>query len=150
LLQKTMERAGTSEVGSITGLYTVLVEGDDFNEPVSDAVRGILDGHAILSRRLATLGHYPAIDVLESISRVMKDVISREHAAKAQSIKDLMAIYRSAEDLISVGAYQKGTNPQIDLAIKNIDRINTFLKQKVEDVTSFDDVVTQMAGLISA
>jgi flagellum-specific ATP synthase len=148
LLQKTMERAGTSISGSITALYTVLVEGDDFNEPISDATRGILDGHVILSRRLATLGHYPAVDVLESISRIMKDVVSKEHAAKAQEIKDLMAIYRSTEDLISVGAYQKGASAKIDKAIKNIDRINAFLKQGISDAAAFEDTVLQMASLI--
>lgn len=140
-MQKIMERAGNSDKGSITGLYTVLVEGDDFNEPISDAARGILDGHIILSRKLASLGHYPAIDVLESISRVRKDVITKEHRQKADFITANMAIYRSAEDLISVGAYQSGTNPKIDGAIKLNDKINTFLRQNVEDNFSLEQTV---------
>lgn len=138
MMQKTMERAGTSSVGSITGLYTVLVEGDDFNEPVSDAARGILDGHTILTRRLASFGHYPAIDVLESVSRVMGDVIPREQMKAARSVKEMMATYRGAEDLISVGAYQKGTNAAIDRAVANIDRINGFLRQGIEEETDFE------------
>ena len=112
LMQKVMERAGTSDKGSITALYTVLVEGDDFNEPISDAARGILDGHIILSRKLANLGHFPAIDTLDSISRVMGKVIFDDHLKAARKIKELLATYRMSEDLISIGAYQKGTNPK--------------------------------------
>ncbi|MCX6152999.1 MAG: flagellar protein export ATPase FliI [Candidatus Kapabacteria bacterium] len=139
LLQKTMERAGTSELGSITGLYTVLVEGDDMNEPIADAARGILDGHIVLTRKLATMGHYPAIDILESVSRVMNDIISPDHYTTAQKIKELLAVYRGAEDLISVGAYQKGTNPKIDMAINLMDKINLYLKQKIDEAMNFDD-----------
>ncbi len=144
LMQKTMERAGTSDVGSITGLYTVLVEGDDFNEPISDTARGILDGHIILSRKIASMGHYPAIDILESISRVRKDVSSDEHNQAAFKIQELLAVYRAAEDLISVGAYQKGTNPKIDKAIALNDIINEFLMQKVTDAADFDETITKM------
>lgn len=143
-----MERAGTSEVGSITGLYTVLVEGDDMNEPVSDAARGILDGHIILSRRMASLGHYPAIDTLESISRVMNDIITDEHKALALQIKELLAIYRSADDLISVGAYQKGSNPKIDKAIALNDTINAFLRQRVEDATSIENTFESLKNIL--
>ncbi len=144
LMQKTMERAGTGDVGSITGLYTVLVEGDDFNEPVSDTARGILDGHIVLSRKLASMGHYPAIDVLESISRVRKDVISKEHLEAAYVIQELMATYKNAEDIISVGAYQKGTNPKIDKAITLNDTINSFLKQRVDEQVEFQDSVNEL------
>ena len=117
LLPRLLERAGTAEKGSITGLYTVLVEGDDFNEPIADAARGILDGHIVLSRQLAALGHYPAIDVLNSISRVMINIVDEEHFQVAAKIKEVIAVYNEAKDLIDVGAYQKGNNPQIDLAI---------------------------------
>jgi flagellum-specific ATP synthase len=148
LLQKTMERAGTSEKGSITGLYSVLVEGDDFNEPVSDAARGILDGHIMLSRKLATLGHYPAIDILDSVSRVMKDIITKEHELAVKGIKELLAVYRGAEDLISVGAYQKGNNPLIDKSIKYIDDINSFLKQGINESVTFEDTIQLMSKII--
>ncbi|MDQ1266091.1 MAG: flagellum-specific synthase [Bacteroidota bacterium] len=148
MLQKTMERAGTSEVGSITGLYTVLVEGDDMNEPIADAARGILDGHIVLSRKLASLGHYPAIEVLDSISRVMNDVITRDHYEAARTMKELLATYRSAEDLISVGAYQKGTNKRIDRAIDLIDVINEFLRQRVEEAVSFDDSLIRLKEIL--
>ena len=147
-MQKLMERAGNSDKGSITGLYTVLVEGDDFNEPISDAARGILDGHIILSRKLASLGHYPAIDVLESISRVRKDVITKEHRQKADFITENMAVYRSAEDLISVGAYQSGTNTRIDQSIKLNEKINAFLKQNVEDNFSFEQTVELINSIL--
>ncbi len=147
LMQKAMERSGNSDVGSITGLYTVLVEGDDMNEPVSDAARGILDGHIVLTRRLASFGHYPAIDVLESISRVMSEVISTEHKKVAKFIKEMMATYRGAEDLISVGAYQKGSNPKIDSAIKLNDVINEFLMQSTDEVIEFEQVVEKLINI---
>ncbi|MBM2815139.1 MAG: Flagellum-specific synthase FliI [Ignavibacteria bacterium] len=146
LLQKTMERAGTSEVGSITGLYTVLVEGDDMNEPIADATRGILDGHIVLSRRLASLSHYPAIDVLESVSRVMNDVIEQDHYFAASNIKELLATYRGAEDLISVGAYQKGSNKKIDQSILLIDNINEFLRQRITEVDTYEDTLQKLLG----
>lgn len=149
LLQKSMERAGTSEIGSITGLYTVLVEGDDMNEPVSDAVRGILDGHIVLSRKLASMGHYPAIDVLESISRLRKDVSSREHLETAVKLQEVMATYRNAEDLISVGAYQKGSDPKIDLAINLHDKIDSYLKQQIEEATVFEESVQRLKDIIT-
>ncbi len=147
ILQKTMERAGTSDVGSITGLYTVLVEGDDMNEPIADAARGILDGHVVLSRRLGSLGHYPAIDILESISRVKNDVITPEHKGASKIIQELLATYRSAEDLISVGAYQPGTNPRTDKAIALIDSINDYLKQGVDEPTSYFECVDRLVKI---
>ncbi len=114
VLPRLLERAGNSEKGSITGLYTVLVDGDDFNEPISDAVRGILDGHILLSRRLAHLGHYPAIDILGSVSRVMPQIVGNDHIEASRRFKEIMATYSEAEDLINIGAYAKGTNPKID------------------------------------
>lgn len=147
VLQKVMERAGTSDKGSITGIYTVLVEGDDMNEPIADAARGILDGHIVLSRKLASSGHYPAIDVLESISRCRSDVISSEHLSAARALVEVLAVYRSAEDLISVGAYQRGSNPKIDKAIELNDRINGFLRQEIGEIIDFDDVKNTVIGL---
>ena len=147
-LPRLLERAGMGPQGSITGLYTVLVEGDDMDEPVADAVRSILDGHIVLSRRLASQGHYPAIDVLDSVSRVMIDVVTPEHFEKANGVKDVMVTYREAEDLINVGAYQKGNNDRIDLAIDHIDEINGFLKQDLNEHTVFDENVTQLMGLV--
>ncbi len=149
-MQKTMERAGTSDVGSITGLYTVLVEGDDFNEPISDTARGILDGHIILSRKIASMGHYPAIDVLESISRLRKEVVTPEHNQAAYELQSIMAAYRGAEDLISVGAYQKGTNSRIDRAIRLNDAINFFLRQKVDEYIDFEQTVEALLTISKA
>ena len=132
LLPKLLERAGTSSSkGSITGLYTVLVEGDDLNEPISDAVRAILDGHIVLSRELASHNHYPAIDVLNSVSRLMIDVVSKEHYDLAMKFKDILATYKSAEDLINIGAYTRGSNPKIDRAIQKYDLMVPYLKQGI-------------------
>jgi flagellum-specific ATP synthase len=138
LLPKLLERAGTSERGTITGLYTVLVDGDDMNEPVADAVRSILDGHIVLSRKLAAANHYPAIDVLASVSRVMPDVVSSAHGAAASAVRDLMATYREAEDLINIGAYVTGSNPRVDLAIARYEDIRAFLRQGINDESTFD------------
>lgn len=146
-LQKTMERAGTSNIGSITALYTVLVEADDMNEPIADAARGILDGHIVLSRKLASLGHYPAIDILESISRVRNDIISKEHLKAAKQLSELLASYRLAEDLISVGAYRKGTNPTTDRAIALMDKINAFLRQSTDEKIEFNDVIEKLISI---
>jgi flagellum-specific ATP synthase len=142
-----MERAGTSEIGSITALYTVLVEADDMNEPIADAARGILDGHIVLSRKLASLGHYPAIDILESISRVRNDIISREHLSAAKQLTELLASYRMAEDLISVGAYRKGTNPTTGRAIALMDKINAFLRQSTDEKIEFNDIVEKLINI---
>jgi flagellum-specific ATP synthase len=144
-----MERAGTSVKGSITGLYTVLVEGDDLNEPVADTARGILDGHIVLSRKLASMGHYPAIDVLESISRVMNDIISKEHKQAVSIAIENLATYRNAEDLISVGAYQKGTNPKIDRAIAMHEVLTSFLRQDIDETHSFDETVKRLIEITS-
>ncbi len=148
LLPRLLERAGMGPEGSITGLYTVLVEGDDMDEPVADAVRAILDGHIVLSRRLASQGHYPAIDVLESVSRVINEVVTPEHLAQANQIKETMVTYREAEDLINVGAYQRGNSDQIDFALDHIDRINTFLRQDMTEQSDFDESRTQMMDLL--
>ena len=148
LLPRLLERAGMGKKGSITGLYTVLVEGDDMDEPVADAVRSILDGHIVLSRRLQTQGHYPAIDVLESVSRAMADVVTPEHFSRANEVREAMATYREAEDLINVGAYQRGNNARIDRAIDQIDSIGAFLRQDVNDHSGFDESVSQMIGLL--
>jgi len=135
LMPKILERAGASEKGTITGIYTVLVEGDDISEPVSDTVRSILDGHIILSRRLANRGHYPAVDILQSISRVQKDVIDKKHLDMVSKIIRLYADYTDAEDLINIGAYVSGSNPRIDKAIDRIEAINIFLRQDLGDFT---------------
>ncbi|KLO23145.1 ATP synthase [Marinitoga sp. 1155] len=146
-LPKILERAGNSDKGSITAIYTVLVEGDDFNEPISDTVRGIVDGHIILSRRLAESSHYPAIDVLSSISRLMSSVVSAEHLDAAYTVRDIMATYNDAKDLIEVGAYKEGTNKKIDIAKREIDNINAFLKQGTFERPSFDEIVSQLIKL---
>ncbi|NWL86387.1 MULTISPECIES: flagellar protein export ATPase FliI [unclassified Paenibacillus] len=132
-LPKLMERAGTGPVGSITAFYTVLVDGDDMNEPIADAVRGILDGHIVLNRNIANRGHFPAIDILASISRVMKDIVSREQNDAAENYKRLLAVYKDSEDLINIGAYQQGSNAEIDEALSYIQSIWTFSKQRVDE-----------------
>ena len=137
MLPKLLERAGTSSgKGSITGLYTVLVEGDDISEPISDAVRAILDGHIVLSRELASHNHYPAIDILTSVSRLMIDVVTKEHQQFSMRFKDFMATYKTAEDLINIGAYTKGSNPKIDIAIQKYDLMIQYLRQGLQE--SFD------------
>lgn len=141
VLPKLLERAGNSDKGSITGLYTVLVDGDDFNEPISDTVRGILDGHIILSRKLATLGHYPAIDVLGSVSRVMPNIVSDEHLVASRVMRELLAVYSEAEDLINIGAYKEGSNPKIDKAIEKNDECVNYLRQGVHEKFDFEDIV---------
>ncbi|MFR8812398.1 MAG: flagellar protein export ATPase FliI [Lachnospiraceae bacterium] len=140
-MPKLLERAGNSDKGSITGLYTVLVDGDDFNEPITDTARGILDGHIVLSRKLAQMNHYPAIDVLASISRVMSAIATKEHKQMAGKLKNVMATYQEAEDLINIGAYKTGSNKQIDYAISKIDQVNDFLCQSTEDKYDFDEIV---------
>lgn len=146
-MPKLLERAGTSKIGTITGLYTVLVDGDDLNEPITDTARGILDGHIVLSRDIANKNHYPAIDVLASVSRVMSSVVSKEHVKSSNLIKELMSTYREAEDLINIGAYKHGSNRKIDKAIDNMDAINDFLTQDIDDSPSFDYTVKIMADI---
>ncbi|SFS79434.1 flagellar protein export ATPase FliI [Paenibacillus sp. BC26] len=138
-LPKLLERAGTGERGSITAFYTVLVDGDDMNEPIADAVRGILDGHIVLSRALAHKGHFPAIDVLQSISRVMKEIVPEEQQDAANELKRLLAIYKDSEDLINIGAYQRGSNEKIDQAIDSIDNIWSFTRQKTNEKVGYEE-----------
>lgn len=138
-LPKLLERSGTGPKGSITAFYTVLVDGDDMNEPIADAVRGILDGHIVLSRDLANKGHYPAIDVLSSVSRVMTEIVSAEQLAAAEKLKSLLSVYKSSEDLINIGAYQRGANPQIDMAIEYIQKIQDFTRQGIMEKVTFEE-----------
>ncbi len=149
LLPRLLERAGTGSEGegSITGLYTVLVEGDDLTEPISDASRAILDGHIVLSRALAARGHYPAIDVLHSISRVMMDVTAPEHGTLAKKLFRTLAVYKDAEDLINIGAYVKGSNPDIDYAIQKVGAINAYLEQGMEEHTDFDNSLRMLSEI---
>jgi flagellum-specific ATP synthase len=149
-LPKLLERAGTTRgQGSITGLYTVLVEGDDVTEPVSDAVRSIADGHIVLSRELANQNHYPSIDVLGSISRVMGDIVKEDQIAAKNRLLSLMAIYRKAEDLINIGAYVEGKNPRIDEAIRKMPAIDAFLCQRVHEKVSFVDTLNHLKSLFN-
>ena len=149
MLPKILERAGTSEGnGTITGLYTVLVEGDDISEPVSDAVRAVLDGHIVLDRELAAHNHYPAIDVLASVSRLMIDVIPKKHYDLSMKLKDFLATYNEAKDLINIGAYAKGSNPKWDIAIEKIDRINEFLKQGIMETVSMGESLSMLKEIV--
>lgn len=147
MLPRLLERSGTSDKGSITGLYTVLVEADDMGDPVADQVRSILDGHIVLSRELATQGHYPAIDVLQSVSRVMLDIVSPEHLNLANRLKEILAIYRDAQDLINIGAYVAGSNPKIDYARSMIDEVNRFLRQDINEFADFSDTLNRLQSL---
>lgn len=149
MLPRLLERIGPKiGGGSITGIYTVLVEGDDMNDPIADAVRSIVDGHIVLSRDLAQEGHYPPIDVLASISRVMRDIVSKEQIELAQEIINLLAIYKKAEDLINIGAYVKGSNPEIDRALEVIPKIKNFLKQEIEEKWSFEDSLKKLKEIL--
>jgi flagellum-specific ATP synthase len=147
LLPKLLERAGTSERGTITGLFSVLVDGDDMNEPVADAVRSILDGHIVLSRQLASGNHYPAIDVLQSVSRVMPDVTDANHYSAASAIRDVLATYREAEDLINIGAYVPGSNPRVDHALGKIEAVRHFLRQGIYETSSYEHTLAQMMSV---
>jgi len=148
-LPRLLERSGTSRRGSITGFYTVLVDGDDLNEPVADAVRGILDGHIVLSRELAAQNHFPAIDILNSVSRLMPFLIDEEHKSQASRVRDLLAAYRDSEDLINIGAYVKGSNPKVDMAIAYRDRMEAFLRQKMDEGVSWDESIGALKGLFN-
>ena len=148
-MPKLLERAGNSDRGSITGLYTVLVDGDDFNEPITDTARGILDGHIVLSRQMAHKNHYPAIDILQSISRVMSSIITKEHKAAAGKMKQVLATYQEAEDLINIGAYKAGSNPDIDFAIDKIRAVNAFLQQQTDEKYTFEESLQQMLDIFS-
>lgn len=146
-MPKLLERAGRSDKGSITGLYTVLVDGDDFNEPITDTARSILDGHIMLNRKLAQKNHYPAIDVLQSISRCMSAIATREHKTVAGKLKNVLATYQEAEDLINIGAYKPGSNPGIDYAISKIEQVNQFLMQETDSKVSFEETVAEMSSI---
>lgn len=145
---KLLERSGKFEKGSITGIYTVLVEGDDTNEPIADTVRGILDGHIVLSRKLANQNHFPAIDVNASISRLMVNIVSQEQKELASQLRDILSIYAKNEDLISIGAYKAGTNPKLDFAVSKIDKVNEFLMQKIEESFSLEECVQKMRDIL--
>ncbi|MFB6356243.1 MAG: FliI/YscN family ATPase [bacterium] len=147
MMPQLLERSGAGEVGTITAIYTILVEGDDLNEPISDTARGILDGHIALDRDLAARNHYPAIDVMESVSRVMDDVIEDEHAEVAGELKEVVATYRDAEDLINIGAYEEGSNPNIDYALDHIEDINDFLQQGINESSTYDETVNQLISI---
>jgi len=148
-LPKLLERAGSFEgEGSITGFYTTLVEGDDMNDPIGDSVRSIVDGHIVLSRSLAQKGHFPAIDIMQSASRVMRAVSSPEHVRMAQKLRETLAVYKDAEDLINIGAYKPGSNPKIDKAVKVIDGVNDFLRQRVEDPTNFTQTIRMLQQVL--
>ena len=146
-LPRLLERAGTGERGSITAIYSVLVEGDDMNEPIADTVSGILDGHFVLSRQLAAKYHYPSVDVQRSVSRVMSTVVSDEQNAAAGRVRELLAVYEEAQDLINIGAYKPGSNPKVDWALKHINSVELFLKQGINESFSFDDTVGQLMSL---
>ena len=148
-MPKLLERAGCAEKGSITGLYTVLVDGDDFNEPITDTARSILDGHIMLDRKLRHKNHYPAIDILQSISRCMSQIATREHKQAAGKLKTVLATYQEAEDLINIGAYKSGSNPSIDYAISKIDAVNQFLCQDVDEKFDFETTVQMLEGLFT-
>lgn len=150
LLPKLLERTGRSKTGTITGLYTVLVDGDDMTEPIADAVRSILDGHIVLSRRLAERSHYPAVDVLASVSRSMLHIVSPEHRRAAGRMRELLAAYREAEDLINIGAYVKGNNPLVDKALERLPHIHAFLRQEVDEAVPFEETVAQLMEIVSA
>ena len=149
-MPKLLERAGCAAKGSITGLYTVLVDGDDFNEPITDTARSILDGHIMLDRKLGHKNHYPAIDILQSISRCMAQIADNKHKQAAGKLKNVLATYNEAEDLINIGAYKKGSNSSIDYAISKIDAVNAFLCQETEEKFSFEDSVSMLQGLFKS
>lgn len=144
MLPKLLERSGNFRSGSITGIYTVLVEGDDVNEPISDTVRGIIDGHIVLSRSIAMRNHYPAIDILASISRIMNEIVDEEHLKIAGKIRNILSVYYQNYDLINIGAYKMGSNPELDFAISHIIKINDFLKQGVTENFDYEEIISLM------
>jgi flagellum-specific ATP synthase len=148
LLPKLLERSGTSHVGSITALYTVLVDGDDMNEPIADAVRSILDGHIVLTRELAHAGHYPAVDVLQSVSRLVSEVTAPEVREAGMEVRRLLAAYKDKADLISIGAYERGTDPLVDRAVDLKGEIDAFLRQQLDDHDPFEVVDARMVALV--
>tara|TARA_B100000965_G_scaffold400540_1_gene422623 strand:+ start:7742 stop:8569 length:828 start_codon:yes stop_codon:yes gene_type:complete len=147
-LPRLMERAGQSEKGSITALYTVLVEGDDMTEPIADETRSILDGHIILSRKLAAGNHYPAIDILESVSRVMDNIVPEDHKLSAKKMRELMASYRDVELLVRIGEYKQGKDPKTDEALSKIDNINKFLRQGLDESAPYEETIQQLMKVV--
>jgi flagellar biosynthesis/type III secretory pathway ATPase len=148
MLPRLLERSGQGQTGSITAIYTVLVEGGDMDEPIADEVRGILDGHIVLDRRLASRGHYPAVDVLQSLSRVMDAVVSKEHVQAARRMRQLLAAYESKRDLIVLGAYARGSDGKVDEAIQKMPKIEAFLQQPPDEVVGYDQVVQALGSAI--
>ena len=146
-LPRLLERSGNSDKGSITAFYTVLVSGDDMNEPVADETRSILDGHIILSRDMAARNHYPAIDISESISRVMSSIVDPEHLEAARKLREVVAAYEKERDLILIGAYEAGSDPKVDYAIEKIEEVNSFLKQGIEDHCTVEETLEQLKGI---
>src|SRR3712207_104391 len=149
MLPRLMERSGMSDKGSITAFYTVLVDGDDFNEPIADAVRGILDGHIVLSRALAGKNHYPAIDILNSVSRLMSEIATDEHKKAASLARDLLATYKNSEDLINIGAYTQGSNSKVDMAIQYNDEINNYLRQGIKEQSEFSESINRLVNMFN-
>lgn len=149
ILPKLLERTGTNQLGSITAFYTVLVDGDDMNEPIADTVRGILDGHIVLDRALANKGQFPAVNILKSISRVMSNIASHDHKEAANRFRQLLSTYQNAEDLINIGAYKKGSSKDIDDAMQAYPHLISFLKQDVEEAVSIEDSVNVLLGLMN-
>jgi flagellum-specific ATP synthase len=147
-LQRVLERSGNSPRGSITALYTVLMEGDDINDPVVDTVRGIVDGHIFLSRKIAEMNHYPAIDILGSISRLFPEITTEEHQQAASKLRKLMALYRENKDLIDVGMYNPGSNPKLDIAIELMPQINAFLQQRISDSVTMDSTISTLISMM--
>ena len=148
-LPRLLERAGMGETGSITAFFTVLVDGDDLTEPIADAVRGILDGHIVLSRQLASANHFPAVDVLNSVSRLMPDIVTEEHRTAAARFRDLLAAYRQAEDLINIGAYVAGSNPKVDEAVSRYEKMTGFLRQDMHEHTPFEAAVEELKYILN-
>lgn len=149
-LPRLLERSGNFEEGSITGIYTVLVEGDDTNEPIADTVRGILDGHIVLTRKLANANHFPAIDINASISRLMNAIVSTEHKKLASRLRDILSVYEKNSDLISIGAYKPGTNSSVDYAISKIDMVNAFLKQDINESFSYEECIESLEHILNS
>jgi flagellum-specific ATP synthase len=147
MLARLVERAGNFSQGSITAFYTVLMEGDDQQDPVVDTVRSLLDGHVILDRNLVMRSHYPPISIIESLSRLMSSMVSKEHLAKANALRLLMSAYARSEDLIRIGAYQKNSDPVIDSAVQNLPALNAFLQQTPDVLVNYPDIVHQLMAL---
>lgn len=143
-----LERTGVTDKGSITALYTVLVEGDDITDPVCDTVRGIIDGHIVLSRKIAAQNHYPSIDVLGSVSRLFTEICDPEHQEAAGKMRELLAVYQDARDLVDVGAYEHSSNPKIDIALQMMPEINRFLRQSVKDIVNMDSTVSVLKDMM--